>query len=222
MPPGIPVPPLVALEGIDEALLQAQAERICHWLRDLEIAAEQTLEPTQGPVGAQIRLVQQGRLQLPSTSVALLEVADRLDHLACPGGIMAWLAERRVVVCVHYALSSYASHWRQLDWTWLRQINARCRPPDLTLFIDTPAPAGAPAEEPSHAYHAAIAALQAEGEPIVVIDGRGSEEDILSACQAQLLPLLSRFPPRPGNGGGAGVGDIGHATQSGAGSFHRL
>ena len=134
---------LVALEGIDEALLQAQAERLCHWLRDHEIAAEQTHEPTQGPVGVQIRLVQQGRLQLPPTSVALLEVADRLDHLACPGGILAWLAERRIVVCVHYTLSMYASHWHQLDWTWLRQINARCRPPDLTLFIDTPVPPAA-------------------------------------------------------------------------------
>jgi dTMP kinase len=190
MLPGMEMPALVALEGTDEMLLSALAERICRWLRDREIAAEQTLEPTQGPVGAQIRLAQQGRLQLPPASVALLEVADRLDHLTCPGGILAWLDERRVVVCVHYALFTYASHWRHLDGTWLRQINARCRPPDLTLFIDTPASPGAPAEELSHAYRAAIAALQAEGEPVVVIDGRGSEDDVLSACQAQLAPLF--------------------------------
>jgi thymidylate kinase len=189
---------LVALEGIDQDLLQVQAERLCHWLRDQQIAAEQTLEPTQGPVGVQIRLVQQGRLQLPPTSVALLEVADRLDHLSCPGGILAWLAERRIVICVHYTLFAYASHWHELDWTWLRQINARCRPPDLTLFIDAPAPPVAQVEQFGcnyrAAYRAAIAALQNEQDPIVVIDGSGSEDEILGACQARLAPLLGQRP----------------------------
>jgi thymidylate kinase len=189
---GISMPALVALEGIDPDLLQVQAERICHWLRDQGIAAEQTQEPTQGPVGVQIRLAQQGRLHLPLTSIALLEVADRLDHLACPGGILAWLAERRIVVCVHYTLSGYASHWHHLDWAWLRQINARCRAPDLTLFIDTPVPPVAQAEELDRNYRAAIAALQSEREPIAVIDGRGSVDEILSACQAQLAPLLGQ------------------------------
>jgi len=204
MPPGIFAPALVALEGIDPDLLQVQAERLCHWMRDRGIAAEQTQEPTQGPVGVQIRLVQQGRLQLPLTSVALLEVADRLDHLACPGGILAWLAERRIVICVHYTLFTYASHWHHLDWTWLRQIHARCRPPDLTLFIDTPAPPVAEAAPVIQApsvpqvpqlnlnYRAAIAALQSERAPIVVIDGSGSEDEILRACQAQLAPLLGQ------------------------------
>jgi hypothetical protein len=198
MPLGILAPPLVALEGIDQDLLQVQAERLCHWLRDQQIAAEQTLEPTQGPVGVQIRLVQQGRLQLPPTSVALLEVADRLDHLSCPGGILAWLAERRIVICVHYTLFAYASHWHELDWTWLRQINARCRPPDLTLFIDAPAPPVAQVEQFGcnyrAAYRAAIAALQNEQDPIVVIDGSGSEDEILGACQARLAPLLGQRP----------------------------
>lgn len=189
---GIPMPPLIALEGIDDDLLQVQAERLCRWLRDQDMAAEQTQEPTQGPVGVQLRLVRQGRLQLPLTSVALLEVADRLDHLACPGGILAWLAEGRIVVCVHYTLSSYAAHWRHLDRAWLRQINARCRTPDLTLFIDTPAPPVAQAEQLNRNYRIAIAALPSEEGPIAVIDGRGSEDDILCACQAQLASLLHR------------------------------
>ena len=189
---GVPMPPLVALEGVDEALLQVQAERLCYGLRDQGIAAEQTREPTQGPVGAQIRLVQQGRLQILPASLALLEVADRLDHLTCPGGILAWLAERHIVVCVHYTLSTFASHWHQLDWRWLRQINARCRSPDLTLFIDTPVSPAAQTEQLNHNYRAAIAALQGEGEAIVVIDGRGAEDDILCACQARLAPLLDQ------------------------------
>ena len=194
---------LFVLEGIDKVVLRVQVERLCHWLRDQGIAAEQTCEPTQGPVGAQIRLVRQGRLHIVPESVALLEVADRLDHLTCQESITAWLADQRTVVCVHYTLSTYAHHWHELDWKWLRQINARCRPPDLTLYIDTPLSPVIQAETPQaeqlqHNYRAAIAALQGEGEAIAVIDGRVTEDEILHACQAWLAPqVVSPSDGRP-------------------------
>jgi thymidylate kinase len=41
------------------------------------------------------------------------------------------------VLCAHYLLSSYAQLLDQVPFEWHSQINARCRPPDLTLYIDT-------------------------------------------------------------------------------------
>ena len=127
---------LIVLEGVDEISLYGRMGRLYRWLRAQGIAVEQTHEPTHGPGGTQIRLFQQGRLHLDPASLALLWTADRLDHLGREDGVLSWLGEGRHVLCARYLLFSYAAQLDELPLAWLRQINARCRAPDLTLFVD--------------------------------------------------------------------------------------
>jgi len=205
---------LIVLEGIDDAVLSVQAERLFHWLREQGIAVEQTREPTHGPAGAQIRLVQQGRLQIDPATLALFRVADRMDHLRREDGVLSWLAAGRYVVCVRYLLFSYAHQWDQVnayasrrlcgtvayvEWDWLRQINALCRVPDLALFIDTPtsfAATGCASElaRLRQSYLNVIKRLQSEGESIEIIGGRSTADEIHRACLREVARLLHRRP----------------------------
>ena len=178
---------LIVLEGIDDAALGELAASLCRWLREGQAAVEQTREPTYGPAGAQVLLARQGRLQLDPVSLALLCLADRLDHLH-QGGVLAWLEQGRHVVCVHYALSAYAHQWGQVDWGWQRQIDAPCRAPDLTLLVDLPG-----AQDPLRmAYLHAAARLQEEGQAVVVLDGGGGADEVLAVCRRQVADLLGR------------------------------
>jgi dTMP kinase len=192
---------LIVLEGIDAALLDVVSQELYRWLRGQSLPVEQTGEPTYGPIGAQIRLVQQGRLHVDPASLALLWVAERLDHLRREDGLLSWLAQGRHVLCVRYLLFSYASQWSQVEWDWLRRINAPCRPPDLTLFVDVPRfrAAAAPSFEPGRlreGYLDAIAHVQAGGTEIVRVDGRGTPQEIALACRRHVAHVLGQ--PLPG------------------------
>ena len=180
---------LIALEGIDDAALGDLAASLCCWLREQQVAVEHTREPTYGPAGSQVLLAQQGRLQLDAVSLALLCLADRLDHLQRENGILSWLDEGRCVVCVHYALSTYARQWGQVDWAWQRQIDASCRVPDLTLYVASRC-AGEDALQT--AYVQAIERLRAEGQVVVVVDGRAAPDEVLGECQRHMADLLRR------------------------------
>jgi hypothetical protein len=175
---------LIVLEGIDDAALSELAASLCRRLREGQAAVEQTREPTYGPAGAQVLLARQGRLQLDPVSLALLCLADRLDHLH-QGGILAWLEQGRHVVCVHYALAAYARQWGQVDWEWQRQIDAPCRVPDLTILVDLPC------RDPLRtAYLHAAARLQEEGQAVVVVDGSSGADEVLSICRRHVCDLL--------------------------------
>jgi dTMP kinase len=195
---------LIILEGLNNLVLGALAERLCYGLRAQGIAAEHTREPTYGPAGAQVRLARQGRLQLDPVSLALLCLADRLDHLDREDGIRAWLAAGRHVLCVHYALYAYAWQWDQVDWDWQRRIEAPCPVPDLTLYVDAPFSAsegacvgdaevlGANAERLEKGYYRAIACLQDEGQPVVMVDGRGALDEVYHVCRGHVADLGAR------------------------------
>jgi thymidylate kinase len=177
---------LIVLEGMDDAILGDLAASLCRWLRERQVAVEQTREPTYGPAGSQVLLARQGRLQLDPVSLALLCLADRLDHLN-EGGILSWLDQGWHVVCVHYVLSAYARLWGQVDWGWQRQIDASCRVPDVTIFVDS----SPPGEDPLQmAYLQAIERLQEEGQAVIVVDGRGGAGGVLEICQRRVVDLI--------------------------------
>jgi thymidylate kinase len=206
---------LIVLEGLDDAALGSLAERLCYGLREQGIAAEYTREPTYGPAGAQVRLAQQGRLPLDPISLALLCLADRLDHLEREEGIRAWLASGRHVLCVHYALYAYAWQWGQVDWDWQRRIDAACRAPDLTLYVDMPLSVlgevcvggsevpDANAKRLDRGYRQAIARLRDEGQSVVVVDGRDTLDAIYRACRCHIedLSFLEATDQLPGSFG---------------------
>ena len=178
----------IVIECADPALLDDLVDRLYRWLRESDIPAEQTGEPTRGPVGAQVRLSQQGRLRIDPAALALLQVADRLDHLASPGGTDAWLDQGRAVLCAGYLLASLASQWEQIDPEWWVRINERCRTPDLTLYVETAArsPEG---ERLQACYAQAADYLRTLGQAILTVDGT-TVGDVLSLCQQHMRQVL--------------------------------
>ena len=183
---------LIAIEGTDEGLLDALANGLSRWLRGEGVPVEQTASPTLGPAGAQVRLCQQERLRLDPACLALLFTADRIDHLARSGGIRSWLDDGRHVLCVRYWLFAYAHLLDHVELSWLREIDAPCLLPDLTLFVDTP-PARS-SEEGEHLrenHQRVVEALQSDGHRILHLDGGLPLDQIQHVCRRQLGDWLN-------------------------------
>lgn len=180
---------LIALEAIDDVSVERLAQELCRWIRECGMAVEHTREPTYGPAGIQLLLAQQGRLAFDATSLALLYLADRLDHEQRVDGIGAWRAARRHVICAHYRLAADARLCGQVEWDWLQRIDALSCTPDLTLYIDFPSQ-GIEQDSLRTGYYAAIQRLQKEGQEIYVIDGATASEHLHSACKKHLACLL--------------------------------
>ncbi len=134
----------VVLEGLDGAGTTTQCERIAAALTAQGIPVVVTREPSDGPIGQQLRLALTGRLGLPhrrgaltEDTLALLFAADRMDHLA---SVIEPAVERGdVVLCDRYLLSSLAYQGTALPMAWVETINGRARRPDLTLFLQVDA-----------------------------------------------------------------------------------
>jgi dTMP kinase len=176
---------LIVLESADGALLGRQSERLYRWLRGRDQRTEQTQEPTNGPVGAQLQLAQQGRLQFDPRCLALLGVADRLDHLGRENGILDWLKDGVCVLCSRYLLSSYARLIDEVPFDWHTQINARCRAPDLTLYVDAEGGAGAAR------YRRTMERLAGRGGDIVRVDGTLAPNEVERQCRVAIACVLS-------------------------------
>lgn len=135
------------IEGLDGSGVTTQAERLKNWLDHKGYEVALTKEPTNGPVGAVIRLHLARRLffekakdsfaPLDDYTLALLFAADRMDHL--DNVILPMLDSGIMVISDRYYLSSLAYQSLKLDLGWIKQINSNCMRPDLTLFIDVPA-----------------------------------------------------------------------------------
>lgn len=180
---------LIVLEAIDDAVLAQLAQELCLWLRKCGLAVEETREPTYGPAGTQILLARQRRLQLDARSLALLYLADRLDHVQRSGGIESWLAAGRHVLCVHYGLAAAARLWGEVEWDWLCRIGALCRVPDLTLWIDLP-PDGPPGRQLRENYVAVVQRSRKRGQQIAILDSPGTPAQLYLACRQQIAQLL--------------------------------
>ena len=134
----------IVFEGLDGADTLSHAEKLSEWLEKQGSRTHLTREPTDGPIGSLLRLHIAGRLKIDDKAIALFFAADRMDHLyRHDTGIIQLLGKGQYVVCDRYYLSSYAYQLLEddedgIDLPWLRQLNKKCRPPDLTLFIDVP------------------------------------------------------------------------------------
>lgn len=134
---------LIALEGLDGAGTTSQAERLADWLRSYRDVDDVwvTREPSASPAGAQIRSVLLKRLSMDPLTLAALFVADRLDHLYHPSGIIQRLQAGEWVIMDRYYLSSFAYQalsmtQDQLRWLWF--LHDPCIIPDVTFFLDVP------------------------------------------------------------------------------------
>jgi len=124
---------LIAVEGIDGAGTTSQAVALADYLRARGWDIHLTAEPSPGPVGRMIRGALAKEESFTSDTLALLFAADRLDHL--DREIQPALARGATVLTDRYLLSSLAYQTLGTSLEWVREINARARPADLTVFL---------------------------------------------------------------------------------------
>jgi dTMP kinase len=193
----------IVFEGIDNETLVQQTRRLAEWLRDEGLTVVVTREPTDGPIGAQIQLVLNDRLEVDELTQAALFAADRMDHLYRAGdGVLQQVARGYSVLCARYLLSAYAHCGETVEYEWLQQINQPCPWPDLMIFVDTSVQscfdrfvrqAGYDASQGDvqrtrltalrAKYLEAITECQRRGQEVVVVNGNQPAEAIHRECR---------------------------------------
>jgi dTMP kinase len=129
---------LIAIEGLDGSGKSTQVRLFSQRLGTTR-SVHVTCEPTDGPVGVQIRMVLEHRVQVSAATLAALFAADRADHLGRPGtGILAHLRRNTDVITDRYYLSSFAYQGMSVDWSWIEQMHTHCVRPELICFVDVP------------------------------------------------------------------------------------
>jgi dTMP kinase len=129
---------LIAVEGLDGSGKSTQVRLLSRRLSTTR-RVWVTYEPTDGPIGAQIRMVLGHRVQVSAMTLAALFAADRSDHLRQPlTGILARLLDDVDVITDRYYLSSFAYQGMSVDWSWIEQMHAYCIRPEVICFVDVP------------------------------------------------------------------------------------
>jgi dTMP kinase len=132
----------LVIEGLDGAGTTTQVRLLADALRAAGRSVAETREPSDGPIGVQIRQALRRRLtrsdgeRLAPETIALLFAADRIDHLV--DEVEPALERGRVVVSDRYVHSSIAYQGAENDVDWVVSINARARVADLVIHLDTP------------------------------------------------------------------------------------
>lgn len=125
----------IVVEGemIDEVLKHSIA--LSRWLTAENQATLWTAQPSSGAIGRDIsRRIQQGDGSRDDVMIALLDAADRADHIRRV--IRPTLDAGTNVVCAGYAYRSVVTLAAQAEHEdWLRGINDRFIDPDLVIFL---------------------------------------------------------------------------------------
>lgn len=141
----------VVLEGVDGAGTTTHTALLASAFRERGLPVHSTREPSDGPIGVQIRQILTGRLVVPGlhgprppswSTMALLFAADRMDHVEST--IVPNLMDGVTVLSDRYYHSSIAyqsltAGGEPETITWVKQINSHARRPDLTIVLDIPA-----------------------------------------------------------------------------------
>ncbi|HVU49700.1 MAG TPA: dTMP kinase [Polyangia bacterium] len=207
MPP--PRAIFVALEGIDGSGTTTQLERLVRHLGARGRHAHGTREPSQGPIGLLLRELLLGRHALPDgapadgQAMALLFAADRRDHLRRE--IEPKLAAGVDVVSDRYLWSSLAYQAEEADRDWVAGLARGLRQPDLTILLDVPVEVAAArrraagrvterydADEVQARVAASYRRLAAADGSALVLDGRGSVEEVAAEIGGAVDALLAR------------------------------
>jgi dTMP kinase len=236
----VPNPAFLVFEGIDGSGISTQVEGLRTWCEGRGIPVSVTKEPTEGLTGGLIRAALKHRVTFPPDVMALLFAADRLDHLA--NEILPSLDKGLTVVCDRYYLSEFAYQSVDIDLAWLRQINSRCRRPELTIFLDVPVER---CLERSHLdvwrssdrlqlyeeedtlrkvrdrYLDIAAELRTEGERIEVVDGSRSIKQVHARIVSLVRPLVLSGRSKRSNKNHASAATREIASMLGVGSLPR-
>jgi len=125
------------MEGPDGSGTTYHSKNLLKKLQECGIDVISTSEPTDGGIGKEIRtLLHSPKLPSPD-AVQLLFCADRADHVA--NLIQPALNEGKTVISDRYSLSTIIyGKALGLDEQWLKEINSRFPPPDLTIVTLPP------------------------------------------------------------------------------------
>lgn len=141
----------IVLEGVDGAGTTTHTRLLSSALGGRGLPVRTTREPSDGPIGVQIRQFLTGRLVVPGlqgprppswTTMALLFAADRMDHIEST--ILPNLNDGVTVISDRYYHSSVAYQsitggGEPETVAWVKAINQHARRPDLTIVLDIPA-----------------------------------------------------------------------------------
>ncbi len=129
-------------EGIDGSGKTTQIQLLHKALNEKSIPVHITKEPTDDPMGRQLRKYLGGTEKTDLRAIAALFAADRLHHITAEDGILDNLSKGKVVLCDRYYLSSYAYQSVDCPLDWIMALNseaANIARPDLHIFLDVPA-----------------------------------------------------------------------------------
>ncbi len=127
----------IALEGPDRCGKTFHAQALAQRLRDESYDVLPTAEPTDGPIGKEIRRCLAPGHSLSPEHLQLLFCADRALHVA--EIIEPALRRGTIVVCDRYILSTLAfGEAAGLDPIWLQGLNKSFIQPDFTMYFLPP------------------------------------------------------------------------------------
>jgi dTMP kinase len=140
----------IVLEGIDGVGTTTHTRHLAEGLRARGLPVHTSREPSDGPIGVQIRQILTGRIVVPGmhgprppswTTMALLFAADRMDHVE--SSIVPNLMDGVTVLSDRYYHSSVA--YQSITGggdaeavEWVKALNRHARRPDLTIVLDVP------------------------------------------------------------------------------------
>jgi dTMP kinase len=203
----------VVFEGGDGVGKTTQVELCCRWLDEQGYEVVRTFEPGDSAVGAAVRqiVLDPATGEMSPRAEALLYAADKAQHLFAV--VRPALARGAVVVCDRYvdSMLAYQGRGRVLGAAEVEQVARWATEdlrPHLTVVLDT---------EPGQAVHvkADQDRLEAAGEVFheavrkcflelaqrepahyLVLDARGTREEIAAQVRERLAPLLSAVATR--------------------------
>jgi dTMP kinase len=194
---------LLALEGVDGCGKSTQAGLLATALRERGLEVVLTCEPTDGPLGQQIREYFQGPTRHLSAKEELnLFMADRREHVE--EVINPALAEGKIVITDRYYYSSVAYQGALgLDPDRiLAQNEVLAVPPDLTVILTLPVAqalvrlSGTPqrarqvSEEPAYLERVATIYASLKGPQLRHLDASASPEEVHVALLNLTLEFL--------------------------------
>lgn len=183
------------LEGLDGAGTTTQLRQLHESLTHHSIPHTTTAQPSQGPIGQLIRQGLRGALTpLSPRAMMLLFAADRHHHL--DGLILPLLQQGTHVLCDRYVLSSLAYQQAAgVDREAIVEANYGVYAPDLYLYVRVDPDIASERRKQRNAfpeayettafqekvatfYHQESHHLQAQGAPMVTINGNSKPEEV--------------------------------------------
>jgi dTMP kinase len=203
----------VVFEGGDGVGKTTQVELCCRWLDEQGYEVVRTFEPGDTAVGAAVRqiVLDPATGEMSPRAEALLYAADKAQHLFAV--VRPALARGAVVVCDRYvdSMLAYQGRGRVLGAAEVEQVARWATEdlrPHLTVVLDTEPGQAVHVkadqdrlEAAGEVFHEAVRKCflelaQREPEHYLVLDARGTREEIAAQVRERLAPLLSAVATR--------------------------